>query len=44
MDIAVLPVIAAAAGLLALFVAWATVAAHATRVARSSPIEALHYE
>ena len=33
-----------AAGAMALFVAWATVAGHATRVARSSPIEALRYE
>jgi putative ABC transport system permease protein len=33
-----------AAGAMALFVAWATVAAQATSVARSSPIEALRYE
>ena len=32
------------AGLAALFVAWATVAGHAWRVARSSPINALRYE
>jgi putative ABC transport system permease protein len=43
-DISVLPVMATIAGLLALFVAWATVAAHAARVARSSPIRALRYE
>ena len=43
-DVSVLPVMAAAAGLLALIVAWVTVAAHAARVARSSPIEALRYE
>ena len=44
LDLSVLPVMAAAAGLLALLVAWVTVAAHAARVARSSPIEALRYE
>ena len=43
-DVSVLPIMAVAAGLLALFVAWVTVAAHAARVARSSPIEALRYE
>ena len=43
-DISVLPVMGTIAGLLALLVAWGTVAAHATRVARSSPIEALRYE
>jgi len=33
-----------AAGLLALLIAWATVAGHAWKVARSNPIKALRYE
>ena len=32
------------AGASALFIAWATVASHAARVARTSPIQALRYE
>lgn len=32
------------AGAVALFIAWATVAGHATRVARSNPVNALRYE
>jgi putative ABC transport system permease protein len=32
------------AGLIALIIAWATVAGHAARVARSNPIHALRYE
>jgi putative ABC transport system permease protein len=42
--IALNPVVFAAAGLTALFVAWATVAAHAARAAQSNPIHALRYE
>jgi putative ABC transport system permease protein len=42
--IALNPGVFAAAGFAALLVAWATVAAHAARAARSNPIHALRYE
>jgi putative ABC transport system permease protein len=38
------PVYFAAAGLAALLIAWATIIAHAVRVARANPIRALRYE
>jgi putative ABC transport system permease protein len=38
------PVYFAAAGLAALLIAWATILAHALRVARANPIHALRYE
>jgi len=38
------PVYFAAAGLTALLIAWATILAHAVRVARANPIRALRYE
>ncbi|MGZ6186429.1 MAG: ABC transporter permease, partial [Candidatus Binataceae bacterium] len=38
------PAVFAAAGTVALLVAWVTVAAHAARAARSNPIHALRYE
>jgi len=38
------PVYFAAAGLAALLIAWATILAHAVRVARANPINALRYE
>jgi putative ABC transport system permease protein len=38
------PVYFAAAGLAALLIAWATIIAHAVRVARANPVHALHYE
>ncbi|MEE8371906.1 MAG: FtsX-like permease family protein, partial [Sphingomonadales bacterium] len=44
LDLSVLPIMATAAGLLALLIAWATVGTHATRVARANPIKALRYE
>jgi putative ABC transport system permease protein len=38
------PVYFAAAGLTALLIAWATIIAHAVRVARANPVHALRYE
>jgi len=42
--IALSPLYFAAAGLAALVIAWATILAHAVRVARANPIHALRYE
>ena len=42
--IALSPLYFAAAGLAALLIAWATILAHAVRVARANPIHALRYE
>jgi putative ABC transport system permease protein len=42
--IALSPLYFAAAGLAALLIAWATILAHAVRVARANPVHALRYE
>jgi putative ABC transport system permease protein len=44
MDIIILPILFVLAGLVALLIAWGTVASHAAGVARTNPIKALRYE